>query len=149
MSVKPDFEINMNKLKNKEYEVEELLLEEPPSLGSYKGDELLIKHGKFGYYVEWGEHKESIKSINIPVNEITRENLIEFIEHKKEVPFLRKINSNMEVRRGKFGMYVFYQTPSMKKPQFLNSKKFKEGILTAPTETIIQWINETYKLEEK
>ena len=55
----------------------------------------------------------------------------------------------MEVRKGKYGMYVFYQTPSMKKPQFLNIKKFKEGVLTAPINDIIAWINETYKLQEK
>ena len=55
----------------------------------------------------------------------------------------------MEVRKGKFGMYIFYKTPSMKKPQFLNIKKFKEGVLTASIESILLWINETYKLQEK
>jgi len=55
----------------------------------------------------------------------------------------------MEVRKGKYGMYVFYKTPEMKKPSFLNIKKFKPGVLTATIDEIIAWINETYNLNEK
>lgn len=148
-SVNPNLEINIDKLKNKAYTIDELLLKEPSHLGTYQNEEITIKYGKFGYYAAWGDKKESLKNINMPVEKITREILIDFLENKKETPYLRKLNENMEVRKGKFGMYVYYKTPSMNKPSFLNIKKFKDGILTAPIEDVLAWINETYKLEEK
>ena len=34
----------------------------------------------------------------------------------------------------------------MKKPQFLNIKKFKGSILTCEKETIIEWLKENYPI---
>lgn len=149
VSVKPNIEIDIRKLQNKEYLIEQLILDKPEHLGTYQNENITIKYGKYGYYAAWGDKKESIKNIGIPVEKITLEKLIDFLENKTQTPYLRKINDHMEVRKGKFGMYIFYKTPSMKKPQFLNIKKFKEGVLTASIESILLWINETYKLQEK
>lgn len=149
VSVNPNIEINIDKLKNNEYTIEQLILEEPEHLGTYQNHEISIKYGKYGHYASWGDNKESVKNIGIPIEKITLEVLIDFLENKKEKSYLRKLNENMEVRKGKYGMYVYYQSPSMKKPKFLNIKKFKDGILTASIDDIIVWINETYKLQEK
>ena len=46
-------------------------------------------------------------------------------------------------------MYVYYKTPEMKKPSFLNIKKCKLGVLTCEIQKLIDWINETYNLNEK
>ena len=149
ISVKPEINIDIQKLKNKGYKIEDLIEEKPDCLGIYQEKEVHIKNGKYGYYAEWGENKESLKNIKIPIKNITIESFIEYLESKETKQYLRKINDNMEVRKGKYGMYVFYKTPEMKKPSFLNIKKFKPGVLTASIDEIIAWINETYNLNEK
>ena len=127
-------------------------LVEPSSqcLGKYEEADVYLKNGRYGYYVEWGDSTESMKDIQVPVSEITIEIVIEYLKQKKEnqldVSILRTITTNMSVRRGKFGAYVFYKTPSMKKPTFLNIKKFPEGFLACSQETIQQWLSTQYNI---
>jgi len=59
---------------------------------------------------------------------------------------LRTLNDVMSIRKGKYGVYVFYKRPDMKKPQFLNINKFNQGFLTCETGTLVDWLCETYKL---
>jgi hypothetical protein len=51
------------------------------------------------------------------------------------VDVLRELNDVMAVRKGKYGAYVFYKRPDMKKPQFLDIKKCPHGFLNCEVET--------------
>jgi hypothetical protein len=53
----------------------------------------------------------------------------------------------MSIRRGQYGAYVYYKTPEMKKPQFLNIKKFPEGYSTCEKGVLINWLCETYNIQ--
>jgi DNA topoisomerase-1 len=148
-----DLSIDIDKLKQKEYTLTDLLEPSSRCLGKYEDNDIYLKNGRYGYYVEWGEKTESMKEIEIPISELTFDNVIEHLNQKKENQLdnsmLRTITPNMSVRRGKYGAYVFFKSPSMKKPKFLNIKKFPEGFLACSPETIQQWLSTQYNIKLK
>ena len=141
-------EIDIEKLKNKEYSLDQLLDPGDIYLGKYEEYDMYIKHGRYGYYVEWNEKKESIKDIKTPIQEITIETVSNFLKNKtsNSSAILRELTENANIRTGKFGPYVFYKTNTMKKPQFLNIKKCPFGFLNCEKEKLIEWINKEYKV---
>ena len=145
-----EIKVDIDKLKRKEYTLSELIEPSKQCLGQYEDNDMYLKNGRYGYYVEWGNKKESMKDIQIPIAEITLESVIEHLKKKNENQLdnsiLRIITPNMSVRRGKFGAYVFYKTPTMKKPQFLNIKKFKEGFLACSQKSIQEWLSDQYNI---
>jgi len=149
LSVKTD--IDIEKLKRNEYKLDEILQikTENKSIGKYEDKDLFVKDGKFGLYIEWGDRRESIKSINRPIDEITLQDIETFLEgspKEEKQNLLRTLNEVMSVRKGKFGAYVYYKRPDMKTPKFLNIKGFKEGFFACSTDTLVKWLCETYKL---
>jgi len=150
LPVKKDLNIDLDKLKNKDYSLDDLLEIQNSCLGEYNGENVFIKNGRYGPYIEWGSNKESIKSLNKKFEEITLEDIKQFMEtspDKEEKNVLRKLNEVLSVRKGKFGPYVYYKALGEAKPQFLNIKKFPEGFLTCQTETLIRWLRDTYNLQ--
>jgi len=151
ISVKKDIIIDLEKLKNGNYDLEELIETRTKSLGKYENNEVYVKNGKYGWYVEWGSNKKSIKNIDKPLETLELKDVIEFIENDPEEKgkhILREINENISIRRGKYGAYIYYKKPSMQKPDFFNIKKFKGSYLFCDKQQVIDWINETYKLNE-
>jgi DNA topoisomerase-1 len=151
ISVKKDMNIDLEKLKAGEYNLDDLIeVKTNGILGKYEGLDVYIKTGRYGPYVEWGEKKESIKTIKKPIDQVTLDDIKEFLDNKITVEpnILRKLNDYMTVRKGKFGPYVYYKRPDMKKPQFLNIKKFNEGFFACEVETLVKWLCETYSLPE-
>jgi len=149
ISVRKDIKIDLEKLKNKEYKLDDLIEKNTNgSIGKYQNEDLFIKNGKFGLYVEWGENRESIKNIKKDVNELTIEDIKTFLENKTDFApnILRKLNDFMSVRKGKFGPYVYYKRPDMNKPEFLNIKKFPDGFFKCEEKTLIKWLCDTYNL---
>ena len=146
-----EIDIDLNKLKQKKYELHELLDNSTQCLGTYENEDIYIKNGRYGYYVEWGENRESIKTIKTPINEIDIEVITKFLQDKKENKVdnsvLRVLNDSMSVRKGKFGPYVFYRTKEMKKPRFLNIKKFTEGFLKCDENTLVEWLCQEYNIQ--
>ena len=173
-SVKKNIEIDLEKLKRGEYNLEDLLEKGNISLGNYQDTEVFLKNGRYGYYVEWGENKQSISSIKKRVEDIELNDIIKLLEGKGEgegegegeiggegegdgereqtkdskINILRELTQNLSIRKGKFGAYIFYKRPDMKKPEFFNIKKFKGSFTFAEKETLVHWINETYKINE-
>ena len=143
--------INLEILKTGGYSLEELIEIKNPTLGEYEGTTVYLKTGKFGHYVECGEQRESIKSINKPLDQINLNDIIPLFskEEKQDKNILRKINDEMSVRRGKFGNYVFYKTEKMKKPEFFNIKKFPECPITCDSDIFIEWLNKNYITKTK
>ena len=110
-------QIDLEKLKKQKYELHELVDAADQSLGMYEDQELFLKNGKYGYYVEWGEKRESIKQIK-PVNEITYEDIVTFLKEKKNDPtMLRVFNDNLRYVRENM-VHIFYKTADMKKVVF-------------------------------
>jgi topoisomerase IA-like protein len=149
--VKKTIDINLEVLKSGGYSIEELIEIKNPILGEYEGTPVYLKTGKYGSYVECGEKRESIKSMNKPLDEIMLDDMIPLLrkDEKQDKNILRKINDEMSVRRGKFGNYVFYKTEKMKKPEFFNIKKFPECPITCELDVFVEWLNENYVNKSK
>ena len=49
------------------------------NLGKYNGDDVFVKKGKFGVYIEWGSNRKSMKT-NRPISNILLEEAIELIK---------------------------------------------------------------------
>jgi DNA topoisomerase-1 len=157
LPVKQGIQINLDKLKNKQYSLDDLVESKTSSIGKYLDEDVYLKYGKFGPYVQWKETSISVKEL---LNEnknvsITLEKVLPLLESKiksladNEVThnLLRWIRQpDLSIRKGKFGPYVFYQAKDMKKPTFFNIKKFNEGLFTCTNETLITWLNQTYKV---
>ena len=57
--------IDIDKLKDGKYSLEELKDPGDICLGKYEDHDIFIKHGRYGYYAEWNDKRESIfKSFN-------------------------------------------------------------------------------------
>lgn len=162
---KKETDIDLEKLKNKGYTLDELIEKKARHLGKYENQDVYLKNGRYGYYVEWTPgnavdgnkqeevRRESIKSLDPQKQKLPDEIEISDIEHllkitKKEPDklALRTLNSVMSIRKGQFGVYVFYKRPDMKNPQFLNITKFNQGFLTCDVQTLVDWLCKTYKL---
>jgi DNA topoisomerase-1 len=115
--VKPD--IDIEKLKNGGYKVEELL-QLNITLGQLEGEDIIIKNGKFGLYFNFKGKNRSLKYLNKKINQITMLD-VETVLVKKSTKssILKNISCVASVRQGKFGPYVFYKTEQMKKPSFI------------------------------
>ena len=137
--------IDMEKLRKGGYTLEELCENEEPPLGIYKDLELHIKKGKFGYYLQYGVNKVSLNSYDAPVEELDFEKAIEIIEGQSENKMiLRAINSDLSIRNGKYGPYVFFKTSLMKKPKFFPLKKCPHNYETCDLDELTSWIKETF-----
>lgn len=151
LQVKKDINIDLEKARKGEYTLDDLLEIKNNCLGEYDGSPLYLKTGKYGPYVTWSksgvDKRESVKSIQKPLSEITIEDVEKVLAgslNKVENNILRRLNDHLSVRKGKFGPYIFYQRPNMKKPEFFNMKKFNQGFMTCEADVIIQWVKTTY-----
>lgn len=149
LPVKQAINIDLKKLEENKYSLEELVEIKSIHLGQYDGKDIYLKTGKFGPYVEWGEKKESIKTINKESSEITLKDIDVFLSTKTEKVdknVLRTLTNNMSVRKGKFGPYVYYKRNDMNKPDFLSIKTFNQGFFTCEIQTLVKWVCEKYNL---
>jgi hypothetical protein len=148
-------------LKNKEYTFDDLVEIKNDYLGKYEGEDMQLKSGKYGPYVQWGDKRQSIKNIKKDLNEVSLSDIINYIdeiknplpdsEDKPRAPpqiasknILRALNSDISIRKGKFGPYIFYQTAGMQTPAFFGIGKYKKNYATCDGEKFIEWIVSTY-----
>lgn len=134
-------DIDIEKLKRGEYKLKDILVEKTSRgrlLGKYKNNDLYLKTGKFGLYVEFNDEKKSLSKINIEEPDITLKDVIEFIEKPSNI--LREVNNFTSVRNGQYGPYIFIKSKEMKKPKFVTLKGFQEDINSCDIEIIKEWI---------
>jgi len=148
-SVKKD--IDLQKLRNKEYELEDIVEHNNINrrLGIYMNHDLVLKKGKYGLYIEWGENKKSLNDIKIKESDIQIEDVIQFIENNSQnnnSNFVRKLTDNLSIRNGKYGDYIFYKKQNMKTPKFFKLGEFKENYKTCDEDLLMDWIREKYKI---
>jgi len=132
------------------YTIGDLVIEQDQftgrSLGSFKNKEVIMKKGKFGLYMCHDGKNYSLKTIRKKGSSITLEDVIDILLGKKSTnPKVNRIlNEDMSVRKGKFGLYVYYKTKTMKKPKFFGIKQLfgneyeSSDLATLPDKTILQ-----------
>ena len=142
-NVKKD--LNVTKIEKGEYSLEELLEEQhSKSLGKYKGDDVFVKKGKYGYYAQCGKKTQSLARYDKDILEITLEDVVGlFGETPKDV--VRPINNDVSIRKSKYGLYIYYKTPSHKKPEFISLKKFTENVEECDSSVILEYMNQYKK----
>lgn len=150
ISLKPEVKINLDKLKNNEYKLNDLIDNLDNCFGMFENEKMFIKSGKYGYYVEYGDTKVSLKNINTPISELNESIVINFLNEQKNKPtnsnILREVNDRLSIRKGKYGPYAHYIMENTSKPSFYNIKKFKGGALMCDKNILIDWLNTTYNL---
>jgi len=118
-------------------------------LGQYNGNDVVLKKGKFGLYITWGENSKTLKELgNRPIENITFEEVQRYLEEGSNL--IREINTNMSIRKGPKGDYLFYKMPKMKKPQFFDIKGFSsetsEDYKICDITILKSWISEKYNI---
>jgi DNA topoisomerase-1 len=119
-------------------------------LGQYNGKDVILKKGKFGLYITWGENSKTLKELgNRPMENITFEEIRKYLEEGSNL--IREINTNISVRKGPKGDYLFYKMPKMKKPQFFDIKGFVmetgEDYKICDITILKSWISEKYNIQ--
>lgn len=115
-----------------------------PLLGKYNDKDVLLKNGKYGLYITYDGKNTSIKNIGKEHIDIKLNDVIPYINNKQanNTNIIRHFNENCSLRKGKgkSGNYIFYKTNDMKKPIFINIKKYKGDIENDDASKIIEWI---------
>lgn len=128
-------------------------------IGKYKGDDLYIRNGKYGFYASWGKSNISLASLELQESDIASitigmvTSIIEENTRSKanggtgNTNIIRNITDNISIRNGKYGDYIFYKTPTMTKPKFHKLDGYNNDYRTGSIDLLKNWINETYSLE--
>jgi topoisomerase IA-like protein len=169
-SIKPTIKIDLEKLKNGEYTIDDLIEIKNDCLGKYKDHNVYLKRGKYGSYIEWDNNRVNIRSITKPLDTIVLEDVIGHIYTHEEcgntinidkpksgddvrkpaevqTSILRTIDDALSIRKGKYGPYIFYKTPFMKTPSFYNlTPKYKKNYATCSLEELKMFIREKYNI---
>jgi DNA topoisomerase-1 len=149
LSVRDD--IDLKKLERGEYKLEDVFAAPKTNqiiLGTYKELPLILKKGKFGLYVTWGENSKSLSSFgNRPIENVKLDDVLDILKKSEETSpdgntsgIIRIINNDISIRNGKYGPYVFYKTTKMKKPLFLKFTNFKEDYKTCTHSIFFEWL---------
>lgn len=140
--------IDINKIHEGKYKLEEVVDDidknSIKTIGTYKNQDVIIKNGKFGLYAICGDKTQSLKTLTTDnICDIKLEDVIPLFESSN---ILKIIDENTSIRKGPKGDYIFYKTKTMKKPKFLDIKKFTKNYSECSIEEIKEWIAMTYKL---
>ena len=148
-------DLDMDKLQRNKYTLEEIIdtsVKSGRKLGTYNKEDVYLKKGKFGLYIEYGSTKKSLKFVDKEEHEITINDVISHIEKPKDV--IRKLSDICSIRNGKFGPYIFYKDKKATKPKFLSLNGFKsangqtelEGVMEdfSDDEELVSWIKKKH-----
>jgi len=150
-NVKPD--INLEKLKAGEYTLDDLVISKPKvgrELGKHENKSVILKTGRFGNYVEWGEIKKAV-TFDKEIDEVNLDDIIPQLTNIVGKGIVRTINNEISIRDGKYGHYIFYKKPEWKKPRFIKLKDFETNdgntdYLTCNLDSIKLWLKEKHKI---
>ena len=155
--IKPELinKIDIDKLEKGEYNLEDIVdideinnISIPKNcLGKYGDNNIYIKSGKYGPYIEWGKNRKSVNSINKAIVDITINDAIDVIENRItpiSKNLVREIDKNISIRKGKYGDYIYYKTETMKRPEFLKLTTFPDDYKKCNLTILKDWIRENY-----
>ena len=138
ISVKQD--LDLDKLRNGHYTLKDVVVSD--SIGEYKGENIVIKKGRYGPYVTFKGKNFSIKNMRNP----TLDKIIPIIEGKKNSKIIRTLNDMISIRKGKWGPYIFYKKKSDKKPKFWPLKECTLDVRKCADEELLEWITENFNI---
>jgi DNA topoisomerase-1 len=143
-------DIDFHELEKGSYKMEELVdtsvQKKERILGLHEGNQVILRKGKYGLYISWGENSKTLKELgNRPVESICFEEILKYLEEGSNN--IRKITDNISIRKGAKGDYLFYKTPKMKKPQFFSLHAFDSDYKNCKIEILKNWISETYQIK--
>ena len=145
-------DIDLTKLRNNEYSLQELVQKKQNSimLGKYKNSNVYVKTGKYGLYVECGSIKKSLQTKK-DIHNVELSDAISVLSRDTASNIIRKLNNDISIRSGKYGDYIFYKKAQWKKPRFLKLNDFiKEhganSYKTCELFVIMDWLKENYNL---
>jgi DNA topoisomerase-1 len=146
--------IDLSKLEKGEYDLDDIIETNKKQntqtiLGKYDGKDVILRKGKFGLYVSWGEKSKTLKDFgNRPIENITFEEVKPFLEEGSSI--VREINTSLSIRKGPKGDYLFYKNMKMKRPTFHDIKSFtfetKEDYKICDISILKSWIKEKYNI---
>ncbi len=118
-------------------------------LGQHNGNDVILRKGKFGLYISWGENSKTLKELgNRPIDNITFDEVKKYLDEGSNM--IREISSNLSIRKGPKGDYIFYKTVKMKKPEFKDIKAFvsetSEDYKICDITILKSWISEKYNI---
>ena len=151
--VKPD--LDLEKLRNGEYTLAEIIAEPSEEktgrlLGVYGDKDVLLRSGKFGWYLEWGTEKKALKLTLAEATELTLDDVLETLYDLEngDSGVIRVISKETSIRKGKGKLddYIFHKNKKMKKPKFLKLTGFKEDYRTCAIEVLHTWLKKTYDI---
>ena len=140
--------LDIDKLKNNELLLDDIIDTENTSInnniiGKYKDFDIIIKNGKYGYYILYNSKNISIDKKKYDIDNLSYETAIEIIDNyynNQNKSIIRIINDEFSIRKGKFGDYIYYKTVKMKKPKFINLNNFKHDYTTCDENLIFDFI---------
>jgi DNA topoisomerase-1 len=118
-------------------------------LGQHNGKDVILRKGKFGLYVSWGENSKNLKELgNRPIDNITFDEVRKYLDEGSNM--IREISANLSIRKGPKGDYIFYKTTKMKKPEFKDIKAFvsetSEDYKICDITILKSWLSEKYNI---
>ena len=150
--IKKDIDVTL--LEKGKYTVEEIIdtnkiTKSQYILGQHNEKDVILKKGKFGCYITWGENSKTLKELgNRPIENITFEEIKKYLEEGSNL--IREINTNFSIRKGPKGDYLFFKTSKMKKPKFYDIKAFvvetNEDYKICNITILKSWISEKYSI---
>lgn len=147
-------DIDLTKLEKGNYTVEEIVDDSKTAkgqfiLGQHNGVDVILRKGKFGLYISWGENSKTLKELgNRPIENITFEEIQKYLEEGSNI--IRQVTASISIRKGPKGDYIFYKTTKMKKPLFYDVKSFiietNEDYKRCDLQILKNWISEKYNI---
>jgi hypothetical protein len=157
MAVKKN--IDIESLKNmKQLTLEDVVdnvVSDNSAIGKYKGQDLFIKKGKYGFYAQWGKETKSLKE-EFGTSKIDKDKYLDIIrfldkdtvlDPTKPIGLVRELNNNLSIRTGKYGDYIFYKKLRMKTPGFYKLNGFDSDYKKCDKILILNWIKQTHNVE--
>jgi len=117
-------------------------LKEPGQiLGRYQDEDLVLKKGKYGLYVNWGDKHKNLSCFgNRPIENISYEDVLKVIT-LEDKNIIRIIDENIIIKNGKYGDYIYYKTIKMKKPSFIKLNGFNYDYRNCNPDIIKNWVS--------
>ena len=122
---------------------------------------LYVKKGRYGTYAEWtnevGETNRLALSKTVgnrPLENITISEIKSLLEPceksdmniEKKSGFVRSITKNISIYYGKYGYYIHFKSPVMKKAKLYNLSGFSENVGKCSAVVLKKWIGEKYNI---
>ena len=122
------------------------------SLGIHESKEVFLRSGKFGWYIEWGAEKKSLKLTFEEASDLTKDDIAEMLFDMENggSSIIRIISKETSIRKGKgdFDDYIFHKNKKMKKPKFLKLTDFKGDYSKCDIEVLHEWLKKTYGINK-